>query len=126
MSTFGSSLSVKPSNAVRIYLENTSDLNMMHKAKKLSCKYHRLCRLQTRLDVDLINLVGTKINPVLLSKEADFKDNQFQYSINHTMFVNKLNKLLELKQQCGVLSFAREEIPSVCIGSGTNLLNLGR
>ena len=101
-------------------------LNVTHKAWKLSYKYRRLRRLWTRLEVDLINLIETKINPSLLSRVSDFKDNLFRSSIHHTIFANNSNEHLGVRQQGGVLSSARGDIASFCVGSGADPLKLGR
>lgn len=99
---------------------------MTCRAWKLSCKYRRLRRLCARLEANLIDLIETKINPSLLSRTSDFKDNLFRLPIHHAIFANNLNEVLGVKQQGGVLSSARGETASFCIGSGTNTLKLGR
>ena len=76
--------------------------------------------------MDLINIAETKINPTLLSRESEFKDNPFHSDVNYTIFINNFNKLLSIRQQGGVLSSVRADLAKFCIGLGSNLLNLGR
>lgn len=67
-------------------------------------------------------MVETQINPVLLSRQSDFKDNLFQSEVNHAIFVNNSNELIELRQQGRVISSARDKIAKFCIGSSSDLL----
>ena len=124
--TFGSSLSTKDENIVRVYLENVNGLNITSKAWKLTYKYRRLQKLWSCLQVDLINLVETKINPLLLAWQQEFKDNLFQLEIHHTIFSINSNKLIGVRQQGGVLSSARGNIAKFYIRLGSDSSNLGR
>ena len=52
-------------------------MDLTNDAWKLSYKYHRLLRIWGRYEDDIINLVKTNINPAILSKDGDIKENIF-------------------------------------------------
>ena len=123
--TFGSSLSIKDKNTVRVYFKNVNGLNITRKVWKFTYKYRRLRKLWSCLQVDLINVVETKINPSLLAQQQEFKDNLFWSEIHHTIFSNNSNELIGVRQQGGVLFSVRGDIAKFCIGSGSDSSNLG-
>ena len=56
--------------------------------------------------MDLINIIETKINPLLLSEEREFRDNSFHSEIHHTIFTNNAYELIGIRQEGRVLSSA--------------------
>ena len=59
MPTFGSALSPKKEDVIRMYFENVDGLNVKSKAWKFTYKHRRLRKLWSRWQVDLMNLAET-------------------------------------------------------------------
>ena len=55
-------------------------------------------------------LVETYVNPELLARCKDVKENLFRSDINNTIITNNSNELIDFRQQCRVLSPVRGEL----------------
>ena len=52
-----------------------------------------------RFEVDLIGLVETQINPEVLSRGRDVRENLFGSDVNNAIFTRNSNKLIDVIQK---------------------------
>ena len=86
-------MSLKSPNTIRIYAENTNGLPNNPKLWRRSKKYTKLNYLFHCLQVDIVSLVETQINPVLLDATYNIPDRILASEL-HTYIIN--NNSIEL------------------------------
>ena len=74
----------------------------------------------------MIGIVETHINPELLSRSKEVKENIFRSDINNTILTNNGNELIDARQQGGVLYSVRGELSRFTRASGVDETMLGR
>ena len=78
------------------------------------------------MEIDIISLVETQVNPIALQTKSSFTDNLFQAESNFCIFNNNSNEIIGICQQGGVLTLIHSECVNIIRLSGSDITKLGR
>ena len=68
INTYGSNLSIKLSNSIRLFFENVNGFSTYIKTQRMNFKYEKLPCLQKKLDINIISIIKIQVNPILLEQ----------------------------------------------------------
>ena len=95
--TYGSRLALKLNNTFRLYYENINSFSIDKKSWKFSYKYKYLKYLWRILDIDIISIVETQVNPLLLDSSYNLPETLFQSDSFTANLTNNERELIRRK-----------------------------
>ena len=102
-------ITFKLPNIIRLYSENVNLLNSNLKEGKYYYKYRCMRYIFKYLDLDLIFLIETQVNPLLLDKTYDILNNILSSGLSSHVMSNNSRELIRRRQQGGVFISIRGE-----------------
>ena len=92
---------------VQIFAENINSCSSFLPCMKVSKKYHKLNYLFHKLDIDIVSLMETQINPELLDCNINIVDKIIATDLLVSSVDNSINKLIRARYQGGVFTRVR-------------------
>lgn len=94
INAYGSQLSEKQDDAICLFCENSNGFPVLDQAQKLLWKFWRSKHLQKQLKVDIISLIKTQTNKMLLNNTQDAHENLFRRDLHHIIMSSNKHELI--------------------------------
>ena len=116
----------KSTNCFRVYYENVNEFSISVYNWQSNFKYQKLRKIWKALDIDIISIIETQLNPLLLDHNYNIPSTLFCNEVSIACLSNNRIELIEQRQQYSILTAVRGELSRMAYSSESDYSSLGR